>query len=138
MQGDLLREIEQLAEREGRFKKEAYLFIYDALQYTVEKLGKISLPKEQRHISGRDLLYGISEYGLDQFGPLTRSVFFRWGVHTTRDFGKIVFDLVGASLMSKTDQDSIEDFTDVYDFAEEFDWKNRKTDFRRLPDTGTA
>lgn len=138
MQGELLQAIEQLAEGKGRFKKEAYLFIYDALQHTVEKLGKISLPREQRHISGRDLLYGVSEYGLDQFGPLTRSVFSRWGVHTTRDFGEIVFDLVGANLMSKTDQDSIEDFTDIYDFAEEFDWKNRKADFRRLPDAGAA
>jgi len=132
MSGELLQEIERLAERDGRFKKEAYLFIYDALQYTVEKLGKSSLPKEKRHISGRDLLYGISEFGMDQFGPLTCSVFAHWGVHQTRDFGEIVFNLVGANLMSKTDEDDIDDFDDVYDFAEEFDWKKRRGNFKRL------
>lgn len=134
MNGELLQDIELLAECDGRYKKGAYLFIYDALQYTVDKLGKASLPKEQRHISGCDLLYGISEYGMDQFGPLTRSVFAHWGINATRDFGEIVFNLVKSNLMSKTDRDCIEDFTDVYDFAEEFDWKKRKSNFKRLPE----
>ena len=132
MSAKFLQEIEAVAERDGRFKKEVYLFVYDALQFTVEQLGKVDLPTEQKHITGRDLLYGISEYAMDQLGPLTRSVFTRWGVHETRDFGEIVFNLVEGNLMSKTDQDCIEDFVDVYDFAEEFDWKKRKSNFRRL------
>ncbi|MEW6752440.1 MAG: Minf_1886 family protein [Candidatus Latescibacterota bacterium] len=129
--GELVEKVEHLAERDGRYRKEAYLFIYDALQFTVEKLGKSHLSDEQRHISGRDLLGGISEFGLNQFGPLTRSVFAHWGVHTTRDFGQIVFNLVGANLMRKTDRDCIEDFTDVYDFEREFDWSQRRAQFRR-------
>jgi len=133
MSETFLQAIEDLAERDGRFKKDAYLFIYDALQYTVDKLGKTKLPKEERHISGRDLLYGISEFALDQLGPLTYSVFTHWGVHKTRDFGEIVFNLVDADLMSKTERDNIEDFTDAYNFAEEFDWKKRKANFKRLP-----
>ena len=131
MSGEFLEQVERLAETHGRFHKEAYLFIYDALQHTVSKLGKTNLPREQRHISGSDLLRGISEYGLDQFGPLTRSVFARWGVTATRDFGEIVFSLVDAKLMSKTDDDCLDDFTDVYDFDAEFDWKRRKAEFRR-------
>lgn len=134
MSGEFLEQIEQLAETDGRYRKEAYLFIYDALQYTVEKLGKAGLPKEQRHISGRDLLHGISEFGLDQFGPLTRAVFAHWGVNTTRDFGEIVFSLVDAKLMSKTEKDRMEDFADVYDLDTELDWKRRKAEFRRSSD----
>ena len=133
MDENFLQSIEDLAERVGRFKKDAYLFIYDALQYTVEKLGKTDLPTEERHISGRDLLYGISEFALDQLGPLTRSVFAHWGIYKTRDFGEIVFNLVNAKLMSKTERDNIEDFIDVYDFADEFDWKKRRANFKRLP-----
>ena len=130
-----LQKIENLAERDGRYKSDAYLFVYDALEYTVQKLGrdKDTLTEEKRHISGRDLLFGISEYSADQFGPLTCSVFAHWGVEQTRDFGEIVFNLVGANLLRKTDEDRIEDFADVYDFAEEFDWKKRKTDLKRLP-----
>jgi len=131
MTSDFLEQIERLAETDGRYRKEAYLFIYDALQHTVTKLGKTNLPRDQRHITGRDLLQGISEYGLDQFGPLTRSVFAHWGVNSTRDFGEMVFQLVDAKLMSKTEQDRLEDFTDVYDLDEELDWKRRRADFRK-------
>ena len=129
-----LQEIENLAERDGRYKRDAYLFVYDALEYTAQKLGRDeeALAEEKRHISGRDLLFGISEYSADQFGPLTCSVFAYWGIEQTRDFGEIVFNLVDANLLRKTDEDRIEDFADVYDFAEEFDWKKRKADLERL------
>ena len=130
-----LQKIENLAECDGRYKSDAYFFVFNALEYTVQKLGrdKDVLSEEKRHISGRDLLFGISEYSADQFGPLTCSVFAHWGVEQTRDFGEIVFNLVGANLLRKTDEDRIEDFVDVYDFAEEFDWKKRKVDLKRLP-----
>ena len=133
MESKSLQEIENLAERDGRYKSDAYFFVYDALEYTVQKLGKDALAREKQHISGRDLLFGISEYSADLFGPLTCSVFAHWGIEQTRDFGEIVFNLVGAKLLRKTDEDRIEDFIDVYDFAEEFNWKKRKADLERLP-----
>ncbi len=134
MEPKTLQEIENLAKRDGRYRSDAYLFVYDALGYTVQKLGKNkgTLSEEKRHISGRDLLFGISEYSADQFGPLTCSVFAHWGIEQTRDFGEIVFNLVNANLLRKTAEDRIEDFVDVYDFAEEFDWKKRKADLKRL------
>ena len=42
-----------------------------------------------------------------------------WGIKETVDFGNIVFTLVENGLMGKTEQDSVEDFTDVFDFDEE-------------------
>ena len=131
MEDGFLEEVEALAEGDGRYARAAYLFVYDALQHTVEKLGKVSMPKEQRHVSGRDLLFGLSEYALDQFGPLTRTVFDHWGIRETRDFGEIVFLLVDNGLMSKTEDDSIDDFVDVFDFDVELDWKRRRAEFRR-------
>ena len=131
MDDAFLHDIEALAERDGRYSRAAYLFVYDALQHTVEKLGKAAMPREQRHVSGRDLIYGISEYALDQFGPLTLTVFDHWGIRETRDFGEIVFNLVNDNLMSKTDDDRIEDFTDVFEFDVELDWKRRRSEFRR-------
>ena len=131
MDDAFLHDIEALAERDGRYSRAAYLFVYNALQHTVEKLGRASMPREQRHVSGRDLIYGISEYALDQFGPLTLTVFDHWGIRETRDFGEIVFNLVNDNLMSKTDDDRIEDFTDVFEFDVELDWKRRRSEFRR-------
>jgi len=135
MDSEFLRDIEKVAETDGRYDRAAYLFMYDALQHTVEQLGKEALPRDQRHVSGRELLQGISAYALSQFGPLTLSVLQHWGLRTTRDFGEIVFNLVESSLMSKTEDDSIEDFVDVYDFAEEFDWKKRRKQFTRQSTT---
>jgi uncharacterized repeat protein (TIGR04138 family) len=133
MDEDILDRVEAVAEADGRYQKAGYLFLYEALEHTVEKFGKAVLPKDQRHVSGRDLLQGISEYGLEQFGPLTQAVFAHWGIRQTSDFGRMVFNLVEAELMRKTPQDCVEDFAEVYDFAEEFDWKKRKGQFKRPP-----
>ena len=131
MDEDFLQQVDKVAELDGRYARAAYLFIYDALEHTVQSLGRAEMPREQRHLSGADLLRGISAFGLSQFGPLTRTVFEHWGVCTTEDFGHIVFNLVDAELMSKTEDDSMEDFVGLYDFAEEFDWKKRRAEFRQ-------
>ena len=73
------------------------------------------------HVTGQELLEGIRVYGLDQFGPLARQVFEHWGIQSTEDFGHIVFLLVEVKLLGKTEEDSIADFREVYDFAEAFD-----------------
>ena len=132
MEDELLRDLEKLVKADGRFKKGAYFFLYEALQYTVNKMDKTHLPDDKRHISGKELLYGISEYAMDQFGPLTLVVFDHWGVHQTRNFGEIVFNLVDAKLMSKTEDDRPQDFVDVFDFEEAFNWKKRRTEIRNM------
>jgi uncharacterized repeat protein (TIGR04138 family) len=45
----------------------------------------------------------------------------RWNLKRTADFGRIVFALVDGGLMQKTDDDSIEDFRDVFDFKSAFE-----------------
>ena len=113
--GELLEKIVTLCRKEPRYKPEAYLFALAALHFTVS-----SLP-ERRYITGKELLEGIRIYGLDQFGPLTAQVFEHWGIKITEDFGRIVFHLVDAKLLGKTDEDSLADFQDVYDFSDAFD-----------------
>ena len=66
------------------------------------------------------MIYGISEYALDQFGPLTLTVFDHWGIRETRDFGEIVFNLVENNLLAKTEKDTREDFAGGFDFGEAF------------------
>jgi uncharacterized repeat protein (TIGR04138 family) len=75
---------------------------------------------EHRHLTGQELSLGIKDYVLQQFGPLARTVLEYWGIKTTFDFGKIVYYLIDAKLMTKTEEDSIDDFKDVYDFDEAF------------------
>ena len=100
--------------KDPRFKPEAYLFVHDALGHTWNRLDN------RRHITGRELLDGIKDLALKRYGPMARAVLNSWGVRTTDDFGAIVFNLVDAELLSKTDEDRIEDFHAVYDFNDTF------------------
>ena len=110
-----LAKVETVLERNQKYKFEAYSFVMSGLHYTVSKLSK------PRHISGRELLEGIRDYALQQYGPLARTVLNYWGIHTTQDFGNIVFALVEVGVLRKQEEDKLEDFKNIYDFAEAFD-----------------
>jgi uncharacterized repeat protein (TIGR04138 family) len=109
---DLLRD---LVARDPRYRPDAYRFVFEALDYTLKNQGRAS-----GHVSGRQLLEGIRDFALDQFGGLAGLVFDQWGIRCTGDFGEIVFNLVEAGLMGKTESDSREDFRDVYEFQDVF------------------
>ena len=91
------------------------------LDYTVHKMGKHGAPDRSRHITGQELSDGIRTYAREQFGPMTHDVLQHWGLKETLDFGNIVYNLIEAGMMSKTDDDRVEDFQNVYSFAEAFD-----------------
>ena len=114
---DMLSKMKKLGELCDSYKPEAYAFVMEALDFTIKKLEK------PRHISGKELLEGVRQYALKQFGPMARIVFEYWGVFKTGDFGHIVFDLIEVGLLRKCDEDSIEDFENCFDFKEAFDGK---------------
>ena len=108
-----------ICKKDSRYQPDAYFFLVEALDVTVKNIRK-NQPEHGRHVSGKELLEGIKEYALDEFGPLTFTVFAEWGVHATEDFGEIVFNLVEAGRLGKTESDSREDFKNGYDFDEAF------------------
>lgn len=97
------------------YTPEAYEFVLHALNYTLRELG------EQRHVSGSELSDGIRRLARSEFGPMAKHVLNAWGIHTTRDFGEVVFALVGSGHLRKTDEDRIEDFEDRFDFQQAFE-----------------
>jgi uncharacterized repeat protein (TIGR04138 family) len=110
----------QVVERDPRYAYEAYEFVFAALSHTQKLLGRLppedgSLPGTQCHVSGRELVLGIRDLAVREFGLMARIVFRLWGINRTADFGDIVFNLVEENLMSKSDQDSRTDFQDVFD-----------------------
>lgn len=110
-----LSKIEKVMEENDQYKFEAYSFVMAALHHTVSKLPK------SRHITGQELLHGIKDYVLEQFGPMARTVLNYWGIYETLDFGKIVFALVEVGILRKQPEDKLEDFDKVYDFKQAFD-----------------
>ncbi len=109
----------EIVGRDPRYAPEAYPFVFEALSYTQRHLNRLPKKEEgehpKNHVSGRELLHGIRELALREFGLMARTVFKCWGIHKTDDFGEIVFNLVQGGMMSKTDQDTREDFRNVYD-----------------------
>ena len=111
--------LEKIVTADPRYSRDAYHFIREALDYTQRKVVRV-LKGELRHVSGQELLQGVREYALEQFGPLTLTVFEEWGVRHCEDFGNLVFNMVESSLLAKTDKDSREDFRTGYGFEEAF------------------
>lgn len=111
--------VELIVAKDSRYHRDAYPFVREALDHTQktvspDKRGRI------RHVTGQELLGGIRDFALAQFGPMAMMVLDEWGIHNCRDFGEIVFNMVDIGLLAKTDKDSREDFDSGYDFFEAF------------------
>ena len=73
-----------------------------------------------RHVAGPELLEGVRQYALKEFGPMVVTVLSYWGIRSCEDVGHMVFNLIGAGIFGKTEEDSIDDFKNVFDFHEAF------------------
>ena len=114
--------LDDMVRRDPRYAYEAYEFVFAALAHTQRMLGRVP-PQEgsaerDYHVSGAQLLEGVRDLALREFGLMARTVFRIWGINSTTDIGEIVFNLVASNLMSKTDEDNRDDFHDVYDFEQ--------------------
>jgi uncharacterized repeat protein (TIGR04138 family) len=125
-------QLEQVVHLDPRYAYEAYEFLFAALAHTQRMLGRdtscrtpstqasgSSTPSEEElHVTGPQLLLGIRDLALREFGLMARTVFRLWGINQTDDIGEIVFNLIDANLMSKTPHDNRNDFHAVYDLDE--------------------
>jgi len=112
----------ELCRAAGPYPREAFDFVREGLAHTVETMNPDGpeVPGGGRHVSGQQLCMGLREYAILKYGMLAPTVMEHWHVARTDDFGRIVFAMIDAGLMSRTPQDSIDDFRSVYDFAEAF------------------
>jgi len=130
--------IARLLKEDERYRVEAYIFVFESLKYAHETLGmgteKPSDPPEpeeeeeaedtdeprERHLSGQQLCEAIRLFALEQYGLMAETVLDVWGIHSTDDFGEIVFNLIRIGQMRKTKDDCREDFSNVFDFKTGF------------------
>lgn len=111
--------LESVVGSDPRYQRDGYIFLRDALDFTTKQQKKVK-GVSVRHVSGPELLDGVRNYALKEFGPMVITVFDSWGIHSCEDIGHMVFNLIVAGVFGKTEQDSIEDFKNVYDFEEAF------------------
>src|SRR6266702_2249179 len=103
--------LESVITNDPRYHRDGYIFLRDALDFTTKQQKKIK-GVSLRHVTGPELLDGVRQYAL--------TVFDSWGIHSCEDIGHMVFNLIGAGVFGKTEEDSIGDFKNVYDFEEAF------------------
>jgi uncharacterized repeat protein (TIGR04138 family) len=140
---DFCRQVVEVARRHRRYNPEAYLFIFQALNYAQEELGYGGGPEAapspepapqaaeetaegqgdqsseaaiERHITGQQLCEAVRQLALREFGYMAKTVFRSWGITCSGDFGEMVYHLIEVGLMKKTDRDRREDFDNVFDF----------------------
>lgn len=97
-----------------RYDERAFLFVLAAIEYLQTQL------PARRHVTGAELSWACRDFAVRQFGLLAPEVLDYWGVRRTDDFGRIVFTLVRAGLLSTQPNDRETDFAAVFEFAEAF------------------
>ena len=121
----------QLVAKQSDYPLDAFLFVQRGLDFTVRSIhGELDEETEalleggqdvpSRHVSGAELCDGLRRFAISEYGLMARSVLRRLGVRSCEDFGRIVFAMVEAGMMHKTDEDRIEDFCGVFDFGSAF------------------
>ncbi len=111
--------LDQVVASDPRYTREAYGFLREALEFTQKKRRK-SRAGDSTHVSANELLEGFREYSLQQFGPMGITVLEYWGVRSTGDVGRMVFNLIEAGVFGRAEDDRIEDFENGFSFEEAF------------------
>ena len=117
-------DIDWMAIREtaGGYPLEAFMFVQKGLGETVDRIHRDPADRSDlgRHVSGQQLCLGLRDLALSRWGMMAPAVLESWNVRRTEDFGRMVFAMIEHGVMSKTPQDSLDDFRSVFDFEEAF------------------
>lgn len=131
-----------IREKAGPYPQNAFEFVRQGLEHTarihhgvqtpahtdgspdgtaVQEAAEDDTTSSGRHVSGQQLCLGLKDLAIRKYGRLARLVLSRWSIRRTDDFGRIVFAMIDAGLMRKTDSDRLDDFSNVFDFEDAFE-----------------
>ena len=106
--------LNRIRARGDGYHERAYFFMLAAIEYLQNQF------EVRRHVTGHELSWACRDFAVQQFGLLAPQVLEYWGVRRTEDFGRIVYTLVKASLLSTQPNDRESDFAAVFQFEEAF------------------
>lgn len=102
-----------------RYPPEAFEFVRRTLTLTLAA-ARTGSSAAITHISGVELCWALRDRAIEAFGTQARAVLASWAIYSCEDFGRIVFAMVDAGLLRKSEQDSVDDFSNVFDFDAAF------------------
>lgn len=106
-----------IVSRDPRIAPQAYLFLREALDFTIDRHKKANNDQE-RHVSAAELVHGFCDLALQQFGPMASTMMRQWLVHSPSQIGDMVFALIEQGAFGKQESDRRDDFDDVITFHE--------------------
>ncbi|MBD3335061.1 MAG: hypothetical protein GF355_06060 [Candidatus Eisenbacteria bacterium] len=107
----------EAAEASQRFRAGAFYLVLRALERAQHARGRVD------HVTGRDLLESLRDIARREYGPMALTVLEHVGLRSTLDVGELVFLMIDWKLLRKRDEDSLDEFRDVYDFEEAFTYE---------------
>lgn len=111
--------VSEIVAKDGRYDIKAYTFVREGLDYTLKTL-KRNHGSSHKHVSGGELLEGLRQHTINEYGPMGKLVLNEWGINACEDFGQIVFNLVNTGILGKSDHDRPEDFVPGFSFDDAF------------------
>lgn len=121
MERDSEKQMEDVIRADGRYPLEAFAFLNEGLGRAVGEVhGEETASGVQKHVTGKQLCESLARVAVERWGLLAKTVLAKWNIHATIDFGNMVYLLVENDFMRKTDEDSLEDFRDVFNFDTAF------------------
>ena len=115
---DFAEAVEVLTDADPRYHADAYFFLRDGLDHAV-KTRKRQLG-QSGHVTGQQMCEALRQLAVKAFGPMVPMVFEYWGIRKTDDFGEMVWNLIELEVFGRTENDSREDFKNVFSFREAF------------------
>lgn len=105
------------------YTREAYGIVVAAISSPLNLHTLESLDTQKSHIDAEELCWRLHDLVIRGWGksPKSQQQLAKWGIHSTEDFGKIVYTLIDAGAMQAREEDSLEDFQNVYAFQDHFE-----------------
>ncbi|MBI9016039.1 MAG: hypothetical protein JEZ07_02145 [Phycisphaerae bacterium] len=122
MNEQMPKSIEWIMQQDGRYPAAAAYFVQEGLQYTVEQFFPNLPAGQSQHVTGQQLCLGLHDLALHRWGLMARYALRHWNINYTRDFGEIIYILIGGGWLNKQENDGIDDFNDAYNFDESFEY----------------
>lgn len=111
----LERSIEELVREDRRYPPAAYMLVFEGLESALQKL------PARRHVTPRELVDGVREVALREWGLMARTVLESWNIRNTGEIGDLVFNLIEKKLLVAGAEDQRSHFEDAFEFHEGFD-----------------
>ncbi len=121
MQDRLQEQIEEIARRDRRYPPDAYVLVFEGLECALARMST------RRHVTPSELVEGVREAALSQWGLLARAVLESWNIRETGAVGDLVFNLIRRGLLEAGEDDTPVQFQGVFTFDDGFETAFRES-----------